>query len=145
LSYANTYGNRVAIGSRNLATVETRDEPGSFTIHESDNNEQPSVVSLFGQWRPGKVDPKPPYFNTYPESTPSETTDQRIIWFETALWKLGAHLIEKHADSDEKVTIAIPHRIGCGLAGGDWKIYSAMLERFQTEFGDSLVVTLYKI
>ena len=34
------------------------------------------------------------------------------------------------ADVKDLHSVAFPYKIGCGLAGGDWKIYSKILEKF---------------
>lgn len=36
-------------------------------------------------------------------------------------------------DYKSQVKIAIPYHIGCGLAGGDWKIISKILEQLESE------------
>jgi len=48
-------------------------------------------------------------------------TAARLGWFEQALEKLAMLGLE---------SVAFPHSIGCGLAGGDWAAYRAAIERF---------------
>jgi hypothetical protein len=128
------YSKRKPVGSRNLAIAADRAVPGSFAICE----DEPNIVALFSQWRPGKV--LSPYFSVYPESDPPETAAQRLEWFRSSLSAFGASLPDDRVSS-----IAVPYRIGCGLAGGDWKQYRAALAEFQDKCADSAMVTLYKL
>lgn len=45
----------------------------------------------------------------------------------STLWSLGNHL---EATSSRRVKIALPWKIGCGLAGGDWNDYSLVIQSF---------------
>jgi hypothetical protein len=47
-------------------------------------------------------------------SVPNDTTEMRVEWFKKCLIKMACQL--KEGD-----TLAVPCRIGCGLAGGDWE------------------------
>ena len=58
-------------------------------------------------------------------SRTERTTDYELI--EQCFKKL-----RKLAD-DTYVTIAIPYKIGCGLAGGDWKIVEALIKKYLPE------------
>jgi hypothetical protein len=40
-------------------------------------------------------------------------------------------------------SIAFPYLIGCGAAGGDWKLYLEQIERFAEEF--DIKVRIYKL
>lgn len=119
--YAAVYKHRTSIGQKNLATVETRDVPGTFKIYEGN----PNVVALFGQYRPGKINS--PYFNVYPESNPVENNEQREKWFKQALDNFGDYVKE----TDKEIIINIPFKIGCGLAGGFWNNYHFMIKEFE--------------
>lgn len=126
------YSKRRPMGRRNLAIPEDRSSPGTFIISDS-------VISLFGQWRPGKIGS--PYFSSYPESNPIETTEQRLLWFREGLKKIGMHF----STLNQKITIAVPHGIGCGLAGGCWKDYLESLTDFQEEYREWITITLYQL
>jgi O-acetyl-ADP-ribose deacetylase (regulator of RNase III) len=76
-------------------------EPG--TIHVRGN-----VINMYAQRRPGLP-------------SGDDTPSLRILWFKSCLKEIlkieGIH------------SIAFPYRIGCGLAGGDWKQYQEMILR----------------
>jgi hypothetical protein len=68
------------------------------------------VINLYGQESPGKP-------------TPKETKNTRLDWFKKALSTL-----------DIKDPIAVPYKIGCGLAGGDWNDYLDILISSNLDF-----------
>jgi hypothetical protein len=76
-----------------------------------------SIICAFAQNSPGK-----------PRG--AETKQQRCDWFEKCL---------KAIPLPEDAPIAVPFKIGCGLAGGDWSSYRAMLEESPRKF------TVYKL
>lgn len=116
---ADAYKHRRRLGKRNLAIPEDRDRPGTMKILDT------KVVCLFGQWRPGRIETS--YFSTYPESPDGvETAELRKTWFQRALDEFGTVLDKKEGS----VKVAFPMFIGCGLAGGDWKEYKKMIDRF---------------
>lgn len=134
--HARLYGRRRSLGSRNLAVLEDRAVPGTAIILQGN----PKIVCLFGQWRPGKISSI--YFNSYPESNPPETSTQRLDWFRSALWSFGNYL---QTHSSRRVKIALPWKIGCGLAGGNWNDYSALIQSFSETFMSVAEVTLYHL
>lgn len=134
--HANVYSRRRAVGRRNLAIVEDRPEPGTMTILEAGG--QPSIVCLFGQWRPGKV--RSPY--KYPNPPVPETAEQRLVWFRKAMLEFCEHI---QLTATKRVTIAIPYKIGCGLAGGDWADYQTAILAFAAIYADKLAITLYQL
>lgn len=69
------------------------------------------VINMFGQYNPGK-----------PQRTRYDTAQQREIWFRACLSIIAAHIRHR--------SIAFPHGIGCGLAGGNWRNYESMLQDF---------------
>lgn len=78
----------------------------SGTIHAMKKEGCKTIINMYAQCTPGKPNK-------------DETKEMRLKWFKQCLidvekLKLG--------------TIAIPYRIGCGLAGGDWENYKAALE-----------------
>jgi O-acetyl-ADP-ribose deacetylase (regulator of RNase III) len=109
------YSSRTPIGTRNLATEETRDVPGTVKIVGR-------VINLFGQWSPGKVGA----YN-YPSYNPKETSGMRISWFTGGLYQIAKKI-------KTEATIAFPYQIGCGLAGGDWNTYYGMLVEFARRY-----------
>lgn len=42
-------------------------------------------------------------------------------------------------------TIAIPYKIGCGLAGGDWAEYLAEIGKFGEEYEEHVEITIYQM
>ncbi len=58
--------------------------------------------------------------------------------FAQALWQLD----KKYPEHCE---IAIPYLIGCGLAGGDPKIITMMIDRQVKKYGDKFHVTAYRL
>lgn len=46
-------------------------------------------------------------------------------------------------DYESKIEIAIPYHIGCGLAGGDWKTISNILEQLERE--ENVIFYAYKL
>lgn len=73
------------------------------TVRIGEENEQLSIVHVFGQYAPGA------------------NTD--LIAVEQALSRIPDWLIK------EKDLFA-PYLMGCGLGGGDWKQYSALLDKY---------------
>lgn len=68
------------------------------------------IISMFAQTYPGKP------------LQPDDTKEMRLIWFKECL---------KHISKIRDLTqIAFPWGIGCGLAQGEWKDYSALIQEF---------------
>lgn len=77
------------------------------------------IINMFAQYQPGKV--------------VSEKQD-RVMWFKRCLDKILKH-------TPENSSFAFPYGIGCGLAGGDWKTYLALLR----DFSKHRNVVIYKL
>jgi O-acetyl-ADP-ribose deacetylase (regulator of RNase III) len=97
---------------------ENRDVPGSIQIIQS---KQKNIICLFGQVYPGK----PRYAN--------DTKEKRLTYFREGLNALKVAL-EPLKDSEPTHKIAVPYRIGCGLAGGDWNDYENILKKYSCHF-----------
>jgi len=147
--YANVYSNRKQLGNRNLSVVDDRDIPGTYKQFYDSNNElnkmYPTIVALFCQWRPGNVNSH--YFNNYPNPNPYqlETYEQRLEWFKNSLYSFGNYvytIILKY-NYTNKVKIAIPYKIGCGLAGGNWNDYKSVIENFSEYYTNIITLTIY--
>ena len=128
--WGDPYGTRKAIGSRNLAIAQDRDIPGTVRILSAPDNKK-HIVCAFGQLCPGK----PLRYKSYPDYE-TDTTRARLSWFETCL----EDLISKVPDLKH---IAVPFRIGCGLAGGHWPDYLLRLETFAKRH--SVRVCIYRL
>jgi O-acetyl-ADP-ribose deacetylase (regulator of RNase III) len=92
-----------------LAPMPPKRVPGTFTLHGGPGTGLRGVINLYGQDAPGKA-------------SAAETKAQRLTWFQNALLQL--------ADVPNLKSVAFPHGIGCGLAGGSWKQYEAALVEF---------------
>ncbi len=129
--HANVYAERRG-ASPNLAFEEDRPAPGTVDIRGTKGADHPrGVVALHGQWamgQPGK------YFTFMPESK-SDTSAHRQTFFGLCLAELA-----KLAPC----SVAIPHQIGCGLAGGNWETYRTMIETFAVAHPD-IRVTIYRL
>ena len=120
--YANIYKQRRQLFTKNLAIPEDRGVPGHITWSDSNN---PIIVGLYGQYDFGKAYPK----SYRPKHDPVETRQLREEWFKQALDNLKFK-IEKENMNHDKIVIAFPYQIGCGLAGGNWTNYEKMLQDF---------------
>ena len=100
------------------------DTPGTCELFSTEEKSVPKVACLLAQWGPGK-----PYawskFYEPPPNGEKDTSTQRLEWFKMALEDLTNRL----EDLSIK-TVAFPYRIGCGLARGDWELYSDVLEKW---------------
>jgi hypothetical protein len=124
---ADPYAKRRPMGARNLAVVDDRPEPGTIDVFGR-------IVCLYGQWRPGRFGTT--YFYRYPESPEGvESPNLRIEWFRRGLVALVDRI-----GSDKKATIAFPDHIGCGLAGGNWTLYRAVIEWFAMSYPNLSIV-----
>lgn len=129
--WADVYSHRRQIGRRNLAIEEDRSEPGTIYVAQSDDvSDDPDVICAFAQWCPGK----PLKYTGYPDWH-IDTTQNREKWFKECLDAIN--------DLGTYSSIAIPWRIGCGLAGGNWTTYRRMIEEFERESG--IKVVCYKV
>jgi len=121
--WADVYGQREKEpGKKNCAVSASRDPPGTVKVVQDPTNSDPKgVICMFAQWAPGKPGH---YASAYP-SDYTDTLANRVEWFQTCLDKID--------DLNLCEPIAMPHSVGCGLAGGDWDTYRAMIESAQTE------------
>lgn len=136
--YANVYGQRTPIGSKNLATESTRGSPGKIVI----SNGPVTVIGLYGQYDFGKA-----YSRNYRPSLPAkygekETNELRENWFKRCLKNLRKWLVENNMNTSD-IEIGVPYKIGCGLAGGNWDKYYDMLLSFSNNI--ECKVKVYKI
>ena len=91
----------------------------------------PKVLNLFAQWELGA----PGKYTRVKPSPPSDSAATREHAFKNCLLKIGAL-----TGTNRPSSIAFPHNIGCGLAGGTWKNYERMLKQFATSNPDIEVV-----
>lgn len=99
--------------------------PGNIIIR-GDGHDQRFVINMIGQFYPGK--PK------YPDSI-KDGCETRQRYFQECL--------EKILQISDLGSIALPYQIGCGAAGGDWRIYFFMLQQFSKKI--NVPISLYKL
>lgn len=117
------------------ARLEDRSIPGTVFISGSN----PYIINIFGQYGPGKL-PK----SKNQGDTELDSREKREKYFETAL----EAIVDFFEGTTDLVQIAIPHKIGCGLAGGDWDVYFGMLYAFETKLfklGVKNEITIYEL
>ena len=125
-SYVNVYSRRKA-KTKNCAIHP--DEPGTLVISykdDKDDKDDKIIINMMGQWLPGK----PGSYKDYYPKTYVDTKKKREEWFAECIDAL---------DTLNYDMVAMPYKIGCGLAGGNWKKYKEMLENSITK------IVLYKI
>ena len=125
--WANVYQSRISMNGRNLATTNTRGTPGKVKMFNKTN--YPSVACLHAQWDYGCTNRLrkrniPPY---------NDTTENRESWFQQCLDELGFLRYQ---------TIAFPHKIGCGLAGGNWSNYLSMIKIFAYQYDKKIIIVV---
>lgn len=91
--YANSYINRT------MPSV-----PGTIEI-KGDGDTSRFIINLYGQYAPGNLD----------DNSLRDQRMMRIMYFHS-----GIDQISKIQNVE---SIAVPYKIGCGLAGGDWDYY----------------------
>ena len=161
-SYANSYGRRQRL-SRNIAAVSDRPEPGTLEFCKG----SPNVVALFAQFSFGKPARYNFNFDTHiKRGCEHDTKENRMLYFKLALTNLKNFLQEDNntifernkvypnelTENDffrksyirEIHTIIFPHKIGCGLAGGEWNEYKKEIENFASQILPRTVLILEK-
>ena len=125
-------------GVRNLAIPEDQKEPGTIQILrnpeidivKNSNGEthlvpkKPDVIALYAQWNFGKG--KKGCGPCKMCSPYRDTPQERERWFAQCLEELG--------QCDSYQNLAFPYQIGCGLAGGNWSRYLAMIQDFAVKY-----------
>jgi len=123
-SYGDVYSDRKRKSPN--STTEP-DEPGSVILTEPGPGETgPTILHMMAQWTPSR----PGNYSKYYPRTHVDSRENRVKWFKQCL-----DIIDSNVDD----VVAMPDHIGCGLAGGDWKIYRQMLEECRTK------IRLYKL
>jgi O-acetyl-ADP-ribose deacetylase (regulator of RNase III) len=99
-----------------IYTDGTARSPGSIHIRGggigSGDISARGVINMLAQDLPGR-----------PPTHKGESSQQRHLWFQQCLHAMEAVGSKLHS-------VAFPYGIGCGLAGGDWHIYFAMIGNF---------------
>lgn len=119
----NPYSSRKPFAPRlNWAADPDRDTPGTIRILGG------RVICAFAQYKHGSG--KDPSSIVYPDDKES-----RCVYFQQCLEKI-AELAPK--------SLAFPYGIGCGLAGGNWSVYSAMINDFAQKY-PNISIVLYRL
>jgi len=118
---ANLYEKRRKIQKKGGNKFVGRGVPGTIQVHDC------GVINLIGQYYTGTA--------RFP---PKDTPEKRFKWFKRCLKRLSIHF------KDKETSIAFPYKIGCGLAGGDWKKYRKAIEDFCLDNGNIKMV-MYKL
>jgi hypothetical protein len=130
--YSNTYANRKRLGRKNLCIESDRDPPGTIRIYQSPCN--PTIVNLVAQYRMGK-----PGKWHQDVAGPEDTKMERTTWFRECLIKL----VEFVNNSDHIKSVYFPSGIGCSMVGGDWNIYSQMIQNFANMVKVKVIIVKY--
>lgn len=96
-------------------------KPGTIDVFNIDN--AVNIVNMYAQYLPGKYEKK-------------NTSEVRKMWFNQCLKNLVYFL--KQVDSN--TIIVFPKNIGCGLAGGNWKEYLALINGFNKSVNAKVIV-----
>ena len=100
--------------------VKYKRQVGTISCHPVDNK---VVINIYAQRYPGSA------------KAPHDTAEQRLRWFETCLLEISKiHPIRE---------IAVPYKIGCGLAAGNWDRYLNSLQQFATR--SDIRISIYKL
>lgn len=108
-------------------TTEASPEALPEALPEAITSSTKKVIHMFGQVLPGK----PNTFTKYYQHVKIEDgPEDRINYFKMCINELDSLKLDS--------PVAMPYKIGCGLAGGNWEIYKKILEKCETN------VVLYK-
>lgn len=140
LPYSNPYSERKPGIYKNLAQVKDRPKPGSIKLMHVEN--YPWVCCLFAQYRMGK--PNSLYYlnKKYTDQIYNNTPDNaesRLRYFRKCLKKILRLFSNKKIDPIIN-KIVIPQRIGCHLAGGNWKLYRKEIKKFAQKLDKNICV-----
>lgn len=121
-AYADLYGKRTGRNA-SCATPATQDTPGTCILaRPPPDGAGPVVAHLMGQIAPGKPASAARKYGVLPGT---DNAKCRHEYFKSALDELADVCLQE----GWKI-VAFPFHIGCGLAGGSWPDYLAMLQEF---------------
>lgn len=115
-----------------MAIIEDRPIPGTIKIfrNESDLTE-PTFISLFAQYGMGK-----PYaYNNQGKDAYPDDATLRQRWFVSCLEQVAKL---------QPASVALPYKIGCGLAFGNWEVYEKLIDNWAKK-NPMIKVVLYSI
>ena len=116
-----------------FAIQEDRTTPGTINVRKPafPGVGRPTVICIFGQFEMGPPDK---YNRVQPRPPEGDSAKTREGWFQDALNAI------RHELQPPPESIAFPHEIGCGLAGGDWSRYNAMIQDFAQRMPHTQVI-----
>jgi len=85
-------------------------KPGTIKVVGSPKTGKRLILAMFSQLQPGN-------------SGEGDTSSLRETWFGRCLEKISSNIKGLRS-------IAFPYKIGCGMAGGNWENYKAMIDRW---------------
>ena len=98
--------------------------PGTIEIRGGDDATRKRwICAMYAQYHPGKATGKD-----------GDTIERRKRWFTECLGRI--------ARIKNLRSVAFPRKIGCGLAGGDWSIYRALIDEWVPTLTDGVKVYL---
>ena len=114
------------------AREEDRDTPGTIKIYKlKPPSNIKGVICAFAQYTHGKPGTlKDPLKIEIPDSAAD-----RVRYFGECLEAIATL---------EPMSVGFPYRIGCGLAGGSWKVYERMLQRWAEAY-PTIDVVVYQL
>ncbi len=130
-AYADVYANRKA---RSPNQAKQPDVPGKCILCKAPKKNsyvhQPQVACLLSQFYPGRSGNYWKKFYTYDDAAKDmdDSSLNRLKWFKEALVDLARQL---KSSKPGKINVAFPYKIGCGLAGGDWKVYEKAIKDWE--------------
>jgi len=107
--------------SNTYINLNYKRQQGTISYHINSNLNK-IIINMYAQLYPGK------------SNLTNDTKENRIYWFKCCL-----NVISKIGTI---TSIAVPYKIGCGLAGGDWNEYINILEQFSKE--NNINIIIYK-
>lgn len=121
-AYADLYGQRTGRNA-SCATLATQAAPGTcILVRPPPDVAGPVIAHLMGQIAPGKPESAARKYGVLPGT---DDVKSRHGYFKSALAELADVCFK-----EEWKVVAFPFRVGCGLAGGSWPDYLAMLQKF---------------
>ena len=131
--YADVYSERLNSNYYSYGSdiVTKKDIPGTILIRGNGKDKR-YVINLMGQYYPGLPNMSKDHM---------DNEDHRRQYFYQCLVKIS--------QIPELESIAFPYKIGCGLAGGDFKVYFNILKNFSNYVSlrehNKANVTIYKL
>ena len=95
----------------------TKGTPGTIVVHHP-------VINMYAQVGFGAPAEKSPVSKDGKKPLPSDTEQSRKGYFKRCL--------EEMAIIKDLKRVTFPWLVGCGMGGGDWKAYEAMIQDFAT-------------